>query len=104
MACAPLIRTGPARLTVAARHEDLDHDPVPGTNTPTCRGPTTDLLEHADRLVARDERKTREQLAGERLMIGATQAARLNSQQSVVVADHGKRELAKRKVPRCLKD
>ena len=90
---APLITAGPARFTGAARQEHFDCDPIPPADTPPFCSTRPDLLDDTDRLVAGNERVTREQLAGELLVIGTAEAASLDAQQPVVVADRGQRNL-----------
>ena len=92
----------PARRALAARQEHLDRDAIAGLHTPTRGRARADLLDDADRLVTGHERVAREQLAGELLVVGAAQAARLDAQERVVVADLGTRECTLGQPARCL--
>ena len=102
MTYAPLIRAGPARITGSARQEHLDRDPITFAHSPTSRGPPSDLFDDADGLVARNERETRKELAGELLMVCAAQTARFHPQQSIVVTNPRQREVASRELARQL--
>ena len=93
--CAPPVLTERARRALATRQEDLDRDAVALADTPPVRGTRADALDDADRFVTGYEGEAREQLAGELLVIGAAEAARLDAQQPVVVTDLGERELAR---------
>jgi hypothetical protein len=95
-----LIRAGPTRFTVSARQEHLDRDPITFAHSPTSRGPPSDLFDDADGLVARNERETRKELAGELLMVCAAQTARFHPQQSIVVTNPRQREVASRELAR----
>jgi len=101
MTYAPLIRAGPARITVSARQEHLDRDAITFAHTPTSRGPPSDLFDDTDGLVAGNERETRKELAGELLMVCAAQTARFHAQQPIVVTNLRQREVASREPARC---
>ena len=79
----------------ATRQEDLDRDAVALAHTPPGRGARADALDDADRLVTGYEGEAGEQLAGELLVIGAAEPARLDAQQPVVVTDLGESELTR---------
>jgi hypothetical protein len=87
VSAATLVRARSAGIALAARQEHLDRDGISHAHTPARRAAWADLFDDPDRLVARYERVARKQFAGELLMVGATETACFDAQQTVVVAD-----------------
>ena len=88
--------TGPTRL------EHLHGHPVTRLHPPALRRGGADRFDDPDGLVARDERAAGMQLAGVLLVVGAAQPARLDPQETVVIADLGQRERLLHEVARGL--
>ena len=83
--------------TAAARQERFDRDAIALAQVPARRGVDADLVDHADRLVAGDQRVAEiddaVEFAAVLLDVGAADAARLDAQDCVVAPDRGSGEL-----------
>jgi hypothetical protein len=93
VALAAPVLAPPAGGAGAARQEHLDGDTVARPDAPALGRPVADRLDHPDRLVTRHEREAGRDRAGVELVVGAAEAARLDPQDAVLVADLGQRQL-----------
>ena len=88
VALAAAVRAGAARVALAARLEDLDRHPVADLHAPALgrrRAPTASITP-TDSWPGTKAKPAGER-AGVLLVVGAAQAARLDAEQAVVVAD-----------------
>jgi hypothetical protein len=99
VAATPPVLTLPAQVAIHAGQEHCDRDSVTGAHTPALRGRGADFFDDANRLVARDERVTGEQVPGVLLVISTAEPACFDREQGVVVADLGPRKLAECQAP-----
>jgi hypothetical protein len=78
---------------VAAGDERFDRDAISDVDAPALGGAISDLLDDAERFVARDDRQGNRQHAGILLGVTAADSACFYSQQGAVRIDLGQREL-----------
>src|SRR3954454_12072972 len=95
---------GPTRGTRATRLEDLDRYAIPRADAPSLRSRGADGVDDADGLVTGHEREASEQLAGELLVVRATESTCFDPQPGVVITDSRSIELTSFEPPRCRQD
>src|SRR5207244_792321 len=84
---AELVAPGDARTAVSAPDQRLDADARADVHLPAPGGAVADALDHAERLVAGDDRQADGQYARVLLGVAPADAARLDAQERAVVVD-----------------
>ena len=97
---AHVVAPAAARGAVSARDERLDRDAIADVHAPALRRAVADRLDHAERLVSRDQRILHRDGAGVLLGVASADAARLDAEQRRVVGQLGYGQLAQLELAR----